>query len=369
MNKEVLTSAYKEIDFQDIHLSRELLKEIERKIREPLRIMEVCGTHTRSIFKYGIDKLIPENLRLISGPGCPVCVTPGGYIDNAIELSKKEDVIIATFGDLLRVPGGGGKSLKSERTEGAKVQVVYSPFDSLKMAEDNLNKEIVFLGVGFETTAPIIALMLKEAKERKLKNLAVLLSLKTMPSTMEKLILNDEVSIHGFMCPGHVASIIGTKEFNSLSQKYQIPMAVCGFEPVDILGGILSIINAIEQKEYQCKNRYSRVVRDDGNLSAMKVLKEVFYPGKAIWRGLGSIDDSGLVMRKAYEDFDAELKYSLKPVDEKEINGCICGEILKGKKVPSQCSLYKVKCTPETPVGPCMVSREGTCGIAYDFGE
>lgn len=363
---------YREISnssFEDFDLAKKLLKEINKKVTNPVNIMEVCGTHTRSIFKYGIDKLLPKKLKLIAGPGCPVCVTPSGYIDNAIALSKKEDIVIATFGDLVRVPGSNNKSLSLERAEGARVEIVYSPLDSLKLAAENLDKEIVFLGVGFETTVPAIALMLKEAKVRGIKNLTVLLAIKTMPAAMEKLILDEAININGFMCPGHVAAIIGINEFKDLSQRYRIPMAVCGFQAVDILGGILTIIDAIGERKYTCENRYSRVVREYGNLAALKVLQEVFEHSSASWRGLGLIENSGLKLRKEYEGFDAEVRYSLKTVEEKPVKGCICGEILKGKKVPSQCSLYKVKCTPQSPIGPCMVSSEGTCGIAYDFGE
>lgn len=354
--------------FDDLNLVESLLMEIKRKVKEPLKIMEVCGTHTRSIFKYGIDKLLPEKIKLISGPGCPVCVTPGNYIDNAINLSKNPDVIIATFGDLIRVPGSNGNSLNLQRAAGARVEIIYSPLDALKIAEDNRNKNIVFLGVGFETTAPAIALMLKEAKAREINNIFVLLSLKTMPAAIERLVLDKDIKINGLICPGHVASIIGIKEFQELGKKYRIPMAVCGFQSVDILGGILTIIVDLEKAESGCKNRYSRVVKDGGNLAALKVLGEVFEEDNAWWRGIGHIEASGLKLRKEYEVFDALNKYSLKTVDEIEVNGCICGEILKGKKVPSQCRLFGVKCTPHSPIGPCMVSSEGSCGIAYDFG-
>lgn len=354
--------------FEDFQLAKNLLKEIDKMVTSPLNIMEVCGTHTRSIFKHGIDKLLPEKVKLISGPGCPVCVTPGSYIDNAIRLSSHENIIIASFGDLLRVPGQSNGSLIRARATGGKVEIVYSPLDILKVAEDNFHKEIVFLAVGFETTVPAIALMLMEAKKRRLKNISVLLSLKTMPAAMEKLVLDEEIKIHGFMCPGHVASIIGIKEFQGLAAKYKIPMAVCGFQAVDMLGGLLSIFNDIKHGEYMCKNTYSRVVKDCGNLAAMRALREVFQQEDAIWRGLGVIEGSGLKLRKEYEEFDAEKRYGVITVDEKPINGCICGEILKGKKVPSQCKLYGVKCTPHSPIGPCMVSSEGTCGIAYDFG-
>lgn len=353
--------------FENFQLAKNLLIEIEKKVKEPLNIMEVCGTHTRSIFKYGIDKLLPDKIKLISGPGCPVCVTPVTYIDNAIELSKSSKVIIATFGDLIRVPGSDGKSLSQQRAAGGRIQIVYSPLDTLKLARENLSKEIVFLGVGFETTAPAIALLLKEVRNRKIKNISVLLAVKTMPEVMEKLLLDKGLKVNGFICPGHVAAITGIKEFEALASKYRVPMAVCGFQAVDILGGILTILKDIDNAEYGCQNRYSRVVKNCGNALAIKALSEVFEKEHAIWRGLGIVKDSGLKISKDFEEFDAFKRYSLKTVDEIESIGCICGEILKGKKVPTQCSLYGVKCTPEFPVGPCMVSSEGACGIAYEF--
>lgn len=356
--------------FEDATLARKLLKDIEKRVKKPLSIMEVCGTHTRSIYKYGIDKLLPENIKLISGPGCPVCVTPRNYIDKAINLSENENVIIATFGDLIRVPGSNNKTLSLQRALGGKISIIYSPMDCLNLAENNRDREIVFLAVGFETTAPAIALMLKVAKEKNMKNLFVLLALKTMPRAMEELILDKDIKVNGFMCPGHVSTIIGTEKFNSLAEKYRIPMAVCGFEALDILGGLLSIIEDIDHDEYKCRNRYTRAVRDLGNLSAMKVIEEVFQCSSSTWRGLGEIMNSGYKLRDKYEDFNVERKYLFtETVEKNQVPGCICGEILKGKKEPKDCKLYGEICTPQCPVGPCMVSSEGTCGIAYTFGE
>lgn len=355
--------------FEDIDMAKKLLEEIQRKVTKPLNIMEVCGTHTRNIYKYGIDKLLPEKLNLISGPGCPVCVTPKTYIDNAIILSKKNEVIITTFGDLLRIPGSGDSSLSLQRGQGANIGVVYSPLDCLKLAENNRDKEIIFLAVGFETTAPAIALMIKEAKKRKINNLYVLLALKTMPRAMEGLILDKDINLDGFMCPGHVATIIGTREFSRLSDKYKISMTICGFQPLDILGGLLSLIEAIYEKKYYCENRYARAVKVFGNISAMKAIDEVFIPSESIWRGLGNIEGSGYGLKDIYSSFDATRRYSLKNVEDREIEGCLCGEILKGRKKPKDCKLYGGRCTPKSPVGPCMVSNEGTCGIAYNFGE
>lgn len=355
--------------FENIDMAKKLLREIERRVTKPLNIMEVCGTHTRNIYKYGIDKILPEKLELVSGPGCPVCVTPKSYIDNAIILSKKKDVIIATFGDLLRIPGSNSSSLILQRGQGANIAVVYSPLDCLALAENNAKKEIIFLAIGFETTAPAIGLMIKEAYKRGINNLYVLLALKTMPRVMEELILDNEINLDGFMCPGHVATIVGTRDFSRLAAKYKMPMTVCGFKSVDMIGGLLNLIEAIDKKEYYCENRYGRAVKEMGNISAMKVIDEVFIPTGSVWRGLGYIEESGFALNERYLNFDAQLKYSLNNMVDDVSKDCLCGEILKGKKKPKDCKLYGRRCTPKSPVGPCMVSNEGTCGIAYSFGE
>lgn len=351
-------------EFRDVEVTKKLIAKINNEIKTPINIMEVCGTHTNSIYKNGIDKLLPLNINLISGPGCPVCVTDVNYIDSAIELSKNNNIIICTFGDMMRVPGGKS-SLSNEKINGANIKVVYSPLDCIDIANKNKDKEVVFLGIGFETTASIIALTIKKAYEKNINNFSVLTSIKTMPKAMEKLVLDEEICIDGFICPGHVGSIVGVKEFEKLAIKYKIPMVMTGFEHVDIVYSIFRLCKLIENKEYKCENLYNRIVKSQGNKIAKDVIKEVFYISDSYWRGLGSIKDTGLVIKEKYKAFDAKAKFKLTlPIVEID-NGCICGEILKGTKKPEDCKLFKVKCTPLNPIGACMVSSEGTCANFY----
>ena len=352
-------------EFNDIHLARKLLEQIRKNTTKEIRIMEVCGTHTRSIYKYGIDKLLPENIKIISGPGCPVCVTSQSYIDSAIELSKRENIIITTFGDMIKVPGMMS-SLQEEKAKGSNIIVVYSPLESLEIAKNNREKEVVFLGIGFETTAPIIALTLKIAKSEKIENFSIMHSIKTMPNTMKALVLSEDVNIDGFIAPGHVATIIGENVFKKLAYESKTPMAICGFKSTEILAGILSIIKMINKNEIKCENLYRGFVKREGNTKAKEIINEVFSPEYSIWRGLGKINDTGYKLNEEYSDFDAKLKFKIDVKEEDINNRCICGEILKGKKMPKQCKLFGTVCTPNKPVGPCMVSNEGACGIVYE---
>lgn len=352
-------------EFNDIYLARKLLEQIRKNVTKEIRIMEVCGTHTRSIYKYGIDKLLPENIKIISGPGCPVCVTSQSYIDSAIELSKRENIIITTFGDMIKVPGMMS-SLQEEKAKGSNIIVVYSPLESLEIAKNNKEKEVVFLAIGFETTAPIIALTLKIAKSEKIENFSIMHSIKTMPNTMKALVLSEDVNIDGFIAPGHVATIIGENVFKKLAYESKIPMAICGFKSTEILAGILSIIKMINKNEIKCENLYRGFVKKEGNTKAKEVINEVFSPEYSIWRGLGKINDTGYKLNEEYSDFDAKLKFKIEVKEEDINNRCICGEILKGRKMPKQCRLFGTVCTPNKPVGPCMVSNEGACGIVYE---
>ena len=352
-------------EFNDIHLARKLIEQIRKNTTKEIRIMEVCGTHTRSIYKYGIDKLLPENIKIISGPGCPVCVTSQSYIDSAIELSKRENIIITTFGDMIKVPGMMS-SLQEEKAKGSNIIVVYSPLESLEIAKNNREKEVVFLGIGFETTAPIVALTLKIAKSEKIENFSIMHSIKTMPNTMRSLVLSEDVNIDGFIAPGHVATIIGENVFKKLAYESKTPMAICGFKSTEILAGILSIIKMINKNEIKCENLYRGFVKREGNTKAKEIINEVFSPEYSIWRGLGKINDTGYKLNEEYSDFDAKLKFKIDVKEEDINNRCICGEILKGKKIPKQCKLFGTVCTPNKPVGPCMVSNEGACGIVYE---
>ncbi len=353
---------------REINLAIKLLKNIKERCKENINIMEVCGTHTRSIYNSGIDKLLLPNIRLLSGPGCPVCVTDESYIDHAIELSEKKDVIITTFGDMIKVPGSCS-SLREQMAKGRKVEVVYSPLDALKIAINNRDKIIVFLAIGFETTAPIIALTIKEALEKNVNNFFILNSLKAMPKVMSTLILDEEVKIHGFICPGHVATIIGCRPFERLSNEYKTPMAICGFKAIDILVGILYIIYKKERGNYGCENLYKGFVYPEGNRKAQEILNQVFETSSSFWRGFGEIDGTGYKLREEYSYFDARNKFSLKNKIVNKNNQCICGDILRGIKSPMDCNAFGKMCTPRTPIGPCMVSKEGSCGIVYSTKE
>ncbi|WP_346936387.1 hydrogenase formation protein HypD [Clostridium sp.] len=353
---------------REINLAIKLLKAIKGRCKENINIMEVCGTHTRSIYNSGIDKLLHSNIKLLSGPGCPVCVTNESFIDHAIELSQKKDVIITTFGDMIKVRGSES-SLREEMAKGRKVEVVYSPLDALKIAMNNREKNVVFLAIGFETTAPIIALTIKEALEKNISNFFVLNSLKTMPKVMSTLILDKEVKIHGFICPGHVATIIGSRPFERLSNEYKTPMAICGFKAIDILAGILYIIDKKERGSYGCENLYKGFVYPEGNRKAQEILNQVFETSSSFWRGFGNMEGTGYKLREKYSSFDAKNKFSLKSKIANEDKRCICGDVLRGMKSPMDCKAFGSVCTPRTPIGPCMVSKEGSCGIVYSTKE
>jgi len=353
-------------EFRNNEYSRKLVEKLNNITSEKINIMEVCGTHTMAIFKYGIRDVLPPNINLISGPGCPVCVTPQSYIDTAITLSEKNDVIIATFGDMMKVPGKKG-SLSKAKAEGIDVRIVYSPMDCLEMALENPSKKIVFLSVGFETTAPMTAITAIEAKKNNIKNLFFHTAHKIVPPAMEALVQDKDLNIDGFLLPGHVCAINGTKPYEFLSRDYNIPGVVTGFEPIDILQGLNTLVSLISKKEYRIENEYKRIVKTEGNPTALEYLNKTFDIVNSSWRGMGIIPKSGLEFNSEYEDFDA-LKYF--NIDYEEYDGspgCKCGEILKGKIKPTDCPLFKKLCTPENPVGSCMVSSEGTCAAYYRY--
>lgn len=330
--------------------------------------MEVCGTHTQAFFKYGLKSLIPENIRLISGPGCPVCVTPNERIDKIIACSKDRNNIVSTFGDLYRVPGSAS-SLEKEKASGANIIILYSPAESLDIAQKNPDKKVIFFGVGFETTLPVIAVTLLEAKKRNLKNWLLFSAHKIIPPAMEVLVKSSELNLNGFMCPGHVSAIIGSKPYRFIAEDYKIPCVITGFEPVDILQGICMLLQQHVAGENSVEIQYRRAVREEGNKKAVELLQEVFEPADSVWRGIGNIPASGMKLKNEYSDFNAEqvIKIDFQP-GSKEPSGCICGEILRGIKNPSQCRLFRKKCNPENPVGACMVSSEGACAVYYRYG-
>ena len=354
-------------EFRNPEVAKYLLDKIKAVSKTPIRLMEVCGTHTMSIGRYGLRGLLPEHIKLISGPGCPVCVTAAREIDMMIKLASY-DVIVTTFGDLMRVPGTK-TNLQQERANGADVRVVYSPFDALNIALNNPQRPVVFLGVGFETTAPSIAATIKMAQEKNVDNFFVFSAHKLMPPAMEALISSPELKIDGFICPGHVSVMIGLKPYQKLVEKYQVPCVVTGFEPVDILQGILMLVKQIEEKSPKAEIQYSRVVKPEGNPKAMALMFDVFEPADTAWRGIGVIPGSGLVIREKYAAHDVLRKFNLEIGESKEPPGCRCGDVLKGLITPPECPLFGKVCTPTHPVGPCMVSSEGSCAAYYKYHD
>ncbi len=349
---------------------QKLVKAIQRqadKLPGKINLMEVCGTHTMAIGRYGIRKMLPCSINLLSGPGCPVCVTPNRYLDTAIEFARLPDTVIATFGDMLKVPGSLS-SLEKEQAVRSNIRVVYSPFECLSMAEKYRDKHIIFLAVGFETTSPVVATVLKEAGRLGIKNFYIFPGHKLILPAMEFLLESGDVKIDGFICPGHVSAVTGSRRYEGIPGKYGISCAVSGFEPVDILQSILLLTEIIAGREKPCvENQYRRVVRENGNRKAIALISELFEETDSEWRGLGNIKKSGLSLRKEYGDFDAQKKFPVKIRKPKEEKNCICGAILKGVKTPADCRLFGKKCNPEHPVGPCMVSSEGTCAAFYRY--
>jgi len=334
-----------------------------------ISLMEVCGTHTHSIFRSGIMNLLSKNIKHLSGPGCPVCVTPNEYIDTAIAYSRLPDIIITTFGDMIKVPGSTS-SLEKEKAAGGKVKIVYSPLESLEIARTNPKKKVVFLGVGFETTAPLVASTILTASDEKIKNFFVLSGHKLIPPAMTALLENKEVKIDGFICPGHVSAIIGEKPYEPIAFGYGIPSVIIGFEPIDLLQGIEMLVKQItKEKEPTVENQYRRVVRKNGNVKAMSLIKKVFETKDSTWRGLGQLPKSGLYIKDRYFHFDAAKQIKVTVEATKTPSKCICGKVLTGTKKPYDCKLFGKLCTPENPIGPCMVSSEGTCAAYYKFNK
>ncbi|GFO53635.1 hydrogenase expression/formation protein [Geomonas sp. Red276] len=355
--------------------SKEYVKGLSARIKElaagtgrTMTFMEVCGTHTMSIYQYGIRSLLPENVKLISGPGCPVCVTPVGYVDHAVAYARRPGTVVATFGDMIRVPGSTS-SLMQERARGADIRIVYSPLDAVELAAKNPDKQVVFLGVGFETTAPTIAGSIIMAARRGLTNYFVLASHKTMPIPMEVLSADPALGIDGYLCPAHVSAIIGANAYRFLTEKHGIPCVATGFEPADVMHGVEMLVKQIVEGRSEVEIQYSRFVTWEGNVKAQQVLKEVFAPVDAAWRGIGVIPGSGLEISEQYHHFDATRAIPVEVEEPREPKGCQCGEVLKGKLSPFECPLFGKLCTPEAPVGACMVSSEGSCAAAYKYGR
>ena len=352
-------------EFRDKAIAEGLIQRIQKTSTHPIQLMEVCGTHTVSIFRYGIRGLLPEHIRLLSGPGCPVCVTPNIDIDLAIALSRQKDVIIVTFGDMMKVPGSTS-SLQKEKAEGRDIRIIYSSLDALKIAKEHPEKKVVFFAIGFETTSPTIAVALLRAKEEKIQNLFFLNSQKRIPPAIRALLQSKQLRIDGFILPGHVSTIIGTKPYQFIAKEFGRPAVITGFEPLDILQGIWMLVKQIEENRAAVEIQYRRVVHEEGNPMALRKIYEVFEEDEGHWRGLGLIPNSGYRFKESYREMDAR-NFDVEVEPSKEHPECLCGEVLQGIKTPLECRLFKKVCHPENPIGPCMVSIEGTCHTYFKF--
>ncbi len=357
------------MEINEREIAKKYVEEINRiaKNLNNVRLMEVCGTHTVAIFRAGIRQLLPKNIELVSGPGCPVCVTADDYIDKAVAYSKMNDVIIATFGDMLKVPGSTS-SLSEAQSDGADIQIVYSPLDSIEIAKKNPSKKVIFLAVGFETTAPTAAATILSAESQNIKNLFMLSAQKLVPPALKMLLNDDEVNVDGFILPGHVSVIIGSDAFNFLASDYKIPGVVTGFEPLEILSSILRLLIMFEKNSAKVCNEYKIVVKSEGNPAALKILNQVYEPVNANWRGIGTIKKSGLKVRKNFAEFDIEKILPIEIDSTPKKTACRCGEVLRGVITPLKCPLFGKKCIPTHAVGPCMVSVEGVCAAWYKYG-
>jgi hydrogenase expression/formation protein HypD len=354
-------------EYRDKQLVRIFSEEIKKISTRPVKLMEVCGGHTMSIQKFGIPYLLPPTVELISGPGCPVCVTSRSYIDRAVAYARLPDVIITTYGDLIRVPGTSS-SLEKEKALGADIRMVYSVLDALMIAKQNRRKRVVFLGIGFETTAPGSAAAIIKASMAGLSNFYVYSAHKVMPPAMEALI-DEGVTIDGYLGPGHVSTITGEQIYYGIPEKFGLGVVISGFEPVDIMQSVLMLVQQIENKTPKVEIQYTRAVKPEGNIKAQQMMEEVFTPRDDWWRGLGILKESGLQLRSSYEKHDAEQMIEVEVEETFEPKGCICGEILKGLKRPKDCKLFGTVCTPSDPVGACMVSHEGSCAAYYQYNR
>jgi len=342
------------------------IKELKNAIDRPVRLMEVCGTHTVAIFRHGIRDLLPEGIQLLSGPGCPVCVTSIRDVDTVIEISRSRDVIITTFGDMMRVPGAS-KSLFYAKSEGSDIRIVYSPLDALKIAKDNSSKKVVFFATGFETTSPLVAATISEAENTGINNFFIYSVHKTVPPALRALLESGEVLVDGFILPGHVSTIIGKAPYKFIAADFKKPGVITGFDAFDILSGIRMLLEQIAGGKAAIENQYTKVVKDEGNLRAVSIMNEYFVPSDAEWRGLGILPGSGLELCEKFHHRDIRSVLNPDVSGGREPRACSCGDVLKGIKIPTDCGLFGKACTPEKPVGACMVSSEGTCSAYYRY--
>lgn len=355
-------------EYRDPELAARYLEEIRNTVTRPWTIMEVCGGQTHSLVKNGILNMLPQEINMVHGPGCPVCVTPLNLIDKAIYLAEKKGVILCSFGDMLRVPGSE-KSLLEAKAGGADIRILYSPLEAVKVAEENPDREVVFFAVGFETTAPANALSVLHAHRRSLSNYSILASHVLVPPAIAAVMDDEETRIQGFLAAGHVCTIMGTEEYYPLVDRYNIPLVITGFEPIDLLQGILMTVQQLEKGEAKVENQYARMVRPEGNPQAIKTLDEVFDTTDRMWRGMGVIPNSGYELKEQYAEYDANKKFAINIAEVPENEECIAGAIMKGLKKPFECPNFGTKCKPENPLGAPMVSSEGACAAYYHFSD
>jgi len=355
-------------EFRDPDLAKATLAEIRRTATRPWVLMEICGGQTHSIMRYGIDQLLPEEVELVHGPGCPVCVTPLEQIDKALEIASRPGVIFASYGDMLRVPGSG-KDLFAVRAAGGDVRVVYSPLDAVQLAQQYPQREVVFFAIGFETTAPANAMAVEQARTLGLENFSVLVSHARVPPAMHAILSSPECRVQGFLAAGHVCAVMGYWEYKPVADQYRVPIVVTGFEPTDILQGVLMTVRQLEEGRADVENAYARAVVHEGNVSAQQLIDRVFMVCERKWRGIGNIPSSGWCLRPEYSKYDAELRFAVEQIASQESQVCVSGQILQGLMRPTDCPAFGSQCTPEAPLGATMVSSEGACAAYYRYGD
>ncbi|HPB32053.1 MAG TPA: hydrogenase formation protein HypD [Candidatus Sumerlaeota bacterium] len=358
-------------EYRDGAMAARLVEKVRELVGRQGRIptfMEVCGTHTMSISRSGLRRQLRDRVTLLSGPGCPVCVTPNDFLDRAVALARRPDVIIATFGDMMKVPGSTS-SLEREKSEGARIRIVYSPLDSLKTARENPDKKVVFLGIGFETTAPTVAATMLKARTDGLKNFFILCGHKRVAPALKALVTDSELHLDGFLLPGHVSAVIGEHPYKFIAHDYRTPCVIAGFEPLDILEALRMLLIQMDEGAARVDNEYTRLVRPEGNPRAREMMDAVFTPMDSAWRGIGMIPDSGLGIKDDYSDMDALICIPVEVEETREHPECRCGAVLRGIASPPDCPLFRVVCQPHHPVGPCMVSTEGTCAAWYRYED
>ena len=356
-------------EFRDAHLIKGVVEEIKRTVTQPWVIMEICGGQTHSIVRHGLDQILPSEIELVHGPGCPVCVTPLEQIDRALAIASQPDVIFTSYGDMLRVPGSRN-DLFSIRASGGDVRVVYSPLDAVKIAVENPNKQVVFFAIGFETTAPANVMSVLQANKLGLHNFSVLVSHVRVPPAIQAILSSQSNRVQGFLLAGHVCSVMGFHEYPSLATRFHVPMAITGFEPLDLVNGIYNVIQSLENGRFdEISNAYSRIVTFEGKKSAQKIIDEVFMPCDRPWRGIGTIPLSGWCLRSEFDEFNAEIRFDIGDIHPEESKLCIAGQIMQGRKKPHDCPAFGTDCSPEHPLGATMVSSEGACAAYFKYGR